>query len=1491
MRTKLIILAVYLALIPAAGRAAPIDADAKPVAELLERARLWEAKGRDDIAKQSLQKIFLIAPDNPKALALMGMLDARTGNADEAKRMLEHLQRVAPNHPDILRIQDLLRLYGPDKDKLRQARLLASSGRKTEALAKFRALYPNGPPDGSLALEYWQLVAGTPQGFEPARRELSKLSRENPNNLGYRIALAKLETSHLPLNRQALNTLIDMSSMPDYAREAKSAWRSAILRLGNDASGIPLLKAYLEQDPADTAVRQQLDASIKARTASVKAAEEKRRLEADPYYQAGQAGIALLDSGNLDAAAKRLAYSLSGRGDDADMVGAMGLLRFKQGYDFEAQGYFLRALKLDPSRSDKWTPLLNAARFWGLMKEYGDAVRAGEPDLAEMKLRQALAIKPNESDALAALGHVLFDKGNIADAEKAYHKAIATESANSSALGGLVSLYLKTGRAQDAKQLLANLSEKQKTALGTSLNSLKSSMLKQEADMLAAAGNSAEAVRDLEQAVNIDPNDPWLRYALAQRYIQGGDRAKVQPLFDDYFRSHPGDATGLYAYALLQSSMDEDTKALDTLNRIAPSGVDEKIAAFKKRLQFGMQGRQARDLIRSGAQDKAEKLLEQMQREAQGDIELTTQAAYAWADAGKIARARQILSTLEAGSASLDADWHLRYANFLDGIDAEAALGQEFDRIAALGNLSPEQMQSLRNLKESRAIKASEVLRKSGKLDEAQLALAPYLANDRNGVNLLLEEAKIAVDTGRTQTAEEDYRHILAANPSNPDALEGLVGLYLNSGRVTDAEKVLTGLSAGQKTAMGKSFTSLKSSLLRQEAEMLDAAGNRQMAVKDLTDAIALDPDDPWLRFDLAKLYVKAGDRASAQSTFDDYFARHPGDATGRYAYALLQASMDQDEQALATLDSVPSAQRSPKIAQFRTELVETIAVRQSDALRGKGQYGKAKSVLSPLLAADPDSPRLLFADARINMDEKNHRAAEADYRHILAMNPVDNNAREGLADALVNEGHLLAALDQVDAWLARKETRDTPTRLEEVNILIKLEDYPSARKKLSALLALEPGNSEALALADRITAHENPAFQPYPVAKLMESDASLPSWLHRKEESAQKSGRLSNREVEQQNDKAAWLSSAVDLRSRSGTAGVSQFGSLEIPLEYKTPVKTGQVFLRMDAVRLDAGTLNANASDTKAFGTLLLCQPNCPANDARQQADGASFTAGYSNGPDLRLDIGTTPLGFPVRHIVGGILKKGDLGPFSYSVDLSRRALTSTLLSFAGTRDPRTGLTWGGVVATGPRLGLSLDNGGEFGAWSSLEYHKLTGTNVQSNTRIRLMAGGYWRAINEEDMELSLGLTGMLWRYKVDAGEFSYGHGGYYSPQRYASLSVPVSFGQRIANFSYVLRASVSTSYSRFDAAPYYPTDQALQAQGNSYYSASSGPGHGYSFLANWEYLITPELYLGGQFNIERSVYYAPNHLLVYLRHPIGGTGAQQVSLPPYLFEPTSQF
>ena len=171
-------------------------------------------------------------------------------------------------------------------------------------------------------------------------------------------------------------------------------------------------------------------------------------------------------------------------------------------------------------------------------------------------------------------------------------------------------------------------------------------------------------------------------------------------------------------------------------------------------------------------------------------------------------------------------------------------------------------------------------------------------------------------------------------------------------------------------------------------------------------------------------------------------------------------------------------------------------------------------------------------------------------------------------------------------------------------------------------------------------------------------------------------------------------------------------------------------------------------------------------------------------------------------------------------------------------------------------------------------------------------MAGLNWRIINETDRLLTSGLTGMLWAFQKNAGEFTYGQGGYYSPQSYRSITLPLSYSQRFARFSYVVSGTVSSNWSRTDAAPYYPTNADYQtAAGNPYYASSSGPGSAYSFLAGWEYQMSPSLFVGNRLKLERSPYYAPNSFVIYLRYAFDQTAAQPVMLQAQPVIPTSRF
>jgi len=179
----------------------------------------------------------------------------------------------------------------------------------------------------------------------------------------------------------------------------------------------------------------------------------------------------------------------------------------------------------------------------------------------------------------------------------------------------------------------------------------------------------------------------------------------------------------------------------------------------------------------------------------------------------------------------------------------------------------------------------------------------------------------------------------------------------------------------------------------------------------------------------------------------------------------------------------------------------------------------------------------------------------------------------------------------------------------------------------------------------------------------------------------------------------------------------------------------------------------------------------------------------------------------------------------------------------------------------------------------------------VADNTKAEFMVGGYRRFINEENRQLAAGLTAMFWRFSDEAGQFTFGHGGYYSPKEYQSLSIPVTYAMRSNDTSFYVRASVSVSRSESWRAAYFPTDGALQAQAEAltpvngvdpfYAGGNNGRSYGRSFAAAAEHRLAPNVYIGARLDIERSTNYTPSRLLLYVRMT-PGVSSRPPSMPP---------
>lgn len=347
-----------------------------------------------------------------------------------------------------------------------------------------------------------------------------------------------------------------------------------------------------------------------------------------------------------------------------------------------------------------------------------------------------------------------------------------------------------------------------------------------------------------------------------------------------------------------------------------------------------------------------------------------------------------------------------------------------------------------------------------------------------------------------------------------------------------------------------------------------------------------------------------------------------------------------------------------------------------------------------------------------------------------------------------------------------------------------------------------------------------------------------------------------------------------TELRTRNGDAGTSKLTEAQMPIEVSFPVGNDRMSLRATPTLLSAGSIDAFSGSEQN----LLQRSAFEVDDERQR--GIGLSVGYQT-RGMELDAGVTPLGFQEVGFTGGALFDGqldDAGTVGYRMDISRRPVTDSVLSFAGRRHSDIGLEWGGVSATGARLTLSKDFGSA-GVYGTVAWHSLRGNNVASNHRTELNGGAYFPIIDQLDTKLTMGVNLNAAFFDKNLGHFTYGHGGYFSPKHYYALSLPLTWAQRSGRFSYRLDGSVGVQHFKQDDAPMFPNNADLQAyaerlanfdpsMGDSYYRGESKTGIGYNLKAAAEYRLDSNLVLGAALGADNADDYRQWMGGLYLRY-----------------------
>lgn len=1039
------------------------------------------------------------------------------------------------------------------------------------------------------------------------------------------------------------------------------------------------------------------------------------------------------------------------------------------------------------------------------------------------------------------------ERDDLEIAERELSGYLKRQPKDADALGGLGILRQRQERFEDAELLLAQAVEQGGgRSWQSALDDVRYWSLLQRARDNQARDRIADARQQLEQARRLKPRDAEALLTLADLQARQGELAAAEAGYRNALQQDQQRARALRGLAQVLSGQGKADEALRVLERL-PKAEREKIGSLSQlRAEQALQ--RARAAEQRGDSAGMRRELENALRDDPNNAWARFALARLYVDLGAVDEARSLVDGLLQTQPN---DRDALYTSALlsmqlgDWRKAQATLAR-IPRDARNSDVSRLVAEVDFNLQ----MQEIERLNRSGRRAEARAFLGRIEPLAQGKPARLASMASAYADADDPQRAMVIMRDLLARSPRNDLSLIlSYAGVLLRAEQDTEVAAILRDLQGRSMTVeQRKQYDDLLFHYRVRQAEQLRLRGELAAAYDTLAPALAQRPQDPLAVSALARMYGANGNTAKALELFKPLVQRHPQDANLQVVAADMAAQQAENGYAEERLE------QALKLAPNDVDILTTAA----RVYRYLGRTGTAAELLGKVVAQEKREQTPSYAAST--------RPASAPANPFagvgsLAAAPAAIPDPVSTLAAPVERPRL--ALDDIPAPASSQP--HAPVRAE----------LPVSTTR-DSLLALEPALAPTTTLAAAEPASRNPFLpgaeeEPDPRAGMSEAARALDDILQQR---------------------SPYLVQGVTVRTNDSESGLSKITDVQAPFEASMPLGDNRLAVRVTPVSLDAGSLDEDAYNRFGGGPQVT-KLNKGMSPGSQKDSGVGLAVAFENpGAGLKADIGTTPQGFLYSTAVGGVsVERAVPGnpDLHWSLGVSRRAVTDSLLSFAGAEDERTGQKWGGVTANGGRAQLAFDDR-EMGAYAYAGWHRLLGNNVEDNDRTELGAGVYWYLQNNEQSQATVGFNLLGIGYRENLGYFTYGHGGYFSPQSFFALGVPVSWAQRYDRLSFQLRGSVGVQAIDQDQADFFPGDRAMQAEATralgyeAVYGSDNSTGIGYNLAGAAEYQLGDHLFLGGHVGVDNAQDYRQWNGGLYLRYMLERmTGPMPLPVSPY--------
>ncbi|MCX5539157.1 cellulose synthase subunit BcsC-related outer membrane protein [Paraburkholderia sp. CNPSo 3076] len=1025
-------------------------------------------------------------------------------------------------------------------------------------------------------------------------------------------------------------------------------------------------------------------------------------------------------------------------------------------------------------------------------------------------------------------GFAAFKAGDITTAEQSFTDVLRDKPNDTDALGGLGLVRMQQGDLAQAQTLLARAVAR--PGAGANWNKALASarfwLLVNQAEGAQSVGDYAAARSKLDQALRMDPAEPGGRNASARLYAAQGDLVRAEKVYREVLAAHPNNreaVSGLVDILAATGRADEAQKWVDGMPPEQQAGI-----GGLDRLRAAVAAGRADAAEQRGDLDAAQRILEDAQRRDPDNPWIRLELARYELRQGHADEARELVDGLLASNPD---NPDALYASTLLAMQmGDWTRAQDTMARIPTAARTPNMVATAQQIDFQAVAAQASQLARDGNLDDARNMLARLEASAGKDPARVSALAQAYVDAGNLPRAMALMHGLMPGGlkGSGPDVQLAYGGLLLKTGQNVQAQDVIRGL----------------------QGETLTADQRRQLDDLNYLYAVRL-----------AEQQRQQGDLAQAYDTLAPILAKRPNDSLANAALARMYAA--------------------------------------------DGQYNKALSLYRKALANDPDNPGLELGVAMTAVQAGEGGVADAALKQAVAKAPNDPDVLAGAARIYVMQGKTREAQSLLVTAIAAKEKR-LGVQAQGVHVAGNPFVHDDDRRRRAAREKRQPaanafaaqgtagaatdgalvndaGTASGLAPATTSKAARAsalPSVAGTPIGEQAPQDAVATS---APQEGAISLDDMRNELDDIRSERSAEIRGGLFVSSNNSAGGTSQLTDVQQPLEALLPVGNGKLSLRVTPVELEGGTLGTDVYSSSQFGggpvAAQAQKDGTVAAPGAQSAHGVGLGVGYET-RKWAFDIGTTPLGFQYTNVVGGASFKSAIDAKAgswFNAGVSRRAVTDSITSFAGSTDARSGLRWGGVTATGLHGAIGLDNQ-DFGFYGYGSVKYLDGYSVQSNEGAEVGAGTYWYLLRSASNMLTIGMNLSGEFYRHDQNNFTYGNGGYFSPQRFYAFTVPITWAQRSDRWTYKLQGSAGLQYYHEAGGAYFPTDSTLQAAAvtaasslglsdGAVHPAQSKTGIGYNLLAAAEYRFSNHLTGGASVGANNSSSYRQWVAGLYLR------------------------